>query len=96
MIKDEFKSSPGSFAVSANRDQLEKTNPKIAINGTLVPVLENYDWWENIKANPDETHLRTNIRKNRVVAFLDSHEEAIELYNLLRKNGMVVMRNWLD
>ena len=96
MIKDEFKSSPGSFAVSANRDQLEKTNPKIAINGTLVPVLENYDWWESMKAIPDEAQMRTNIRKNRVVAFLDSHEEAVELYNLLRKSGMVAMRNWLD
>lgn len=96
MIKDEFKSNPGSFVVSAKRDQLEKTNPKIAINGTLVPVLERYDWWESMKAIPNETQLRTNIRKNRVVAFLDSHEEAIELYNLLRKNGMVAVRNWID
>ena len=96
MIKDEFKSNPGSFSVSANRDQLEKTNPKIAINGTLVPVVQNYDWWESMKAVPDETPLRTNIRKNRVVAFLDTHEEAIELYNLLRKNGMVALRNWIN
>ena len=96
MIKDEFKSNPGSFAVSAIRDQLEKTNPKIAINGTLVPVLENYDWWENIKAIPDETHLRTIIRKNHIVTFLDSREEAIELCNLLRSSGMVAVRNWID
>ena len=96
MIKDEFKSNSGSFAVSANRDQLEKTNPKIAINDTLVPVLENYDWWESMKAIPDEAQMRTNIRKNRVVTFLDSREEAIELYNLLRNSGMVAVRNWID
>lgn len=96
MIKDDFKSNPDSYAVSTNRDQLEKTNPKIAVNGTLVPVVQNYDWWESMKAVPDEAQMRTNIRKNRVVTFLDSHEEAIELYNLLRKNGMVAMRNWLD
>ena len=96
MIKEEFKSNPGTYSVSANRDQLEKTNPKITINGTLIPVLERYDWWETIKAIPDETQMRTNIRKNRVITFLDSHEEAIELYNLLRKNGMVAVRNWID
>lgn len=43
MIKEEFKSNPGTYSVSANRDQLEKTNPKITINGTLIPVLERYD-----------------------------------------------------
>ena len=96
MIKEEFKSNPGTYSVSANRDQLEKTNPKITINGTLIPVLERYDWWENMKAIPDETPLRTNIRKNRVVTFIDSHSEAIELYNLLRKSGMAALRNWID
>lgn len=96
MIKEEFKSNPGSYSVCANRDQLEKTNPKISIGGTLIPVLEKYDWWENIKAIPDESQMRSNMRKNRVIAFMDSHEEAIELYNLLRRNGMVALRNWLD
>lgn len=96
MIKEEFKSNPGTYSVSANRDQLEKANPKITINGTLIPVLERYDWWETTKAIPDEVQMRINIRKNRVVTFLDSHEEAVELYNLLRKSGMVAMRNWLD
>ena len=96
MIKEEFKSNPGTYSVSANRDQLEKTNPKITINGTLIPVLERYDWWETMKAIPDEAQMRTNIRKNRVVTFIDSHSEAIDLYNLLRKNGMVALRNWID
>jgi hypothetical protein len=96
MIKEEFKSNPGSFSVSANRDQLEKHNPKITIDDTLIPVLEKYDWWETLKAIPDETSMRTSIRKNRVIAYVETHEEAIELYNLLRRNGMVALRNWLD
>lgn len=96
MFKEEFKSSPGSYSVCANRDQLEKTNLKININGALIPVLEKYDWWEKIMAIPDESKMRSDMRKNRVIAFMDSREEAIELYNLLRRNAMVALRNWLD
>ena len=96
MIKEEFKRNLGTYSVTANRDELEKTNPKITINGALIPVLERYDWWETMKFIPGEPQLRTNVRKNRVITFIDSHEEAIELYNLLRKSKMVAMRNWID
>ena len=89
MIKEEFKSNPGTYSVSANRDQLEKTNPKITINGTLIPVLERYDWWETTKAIPDEAQMRTNIRKNRVTTF------SIAILKLLSCTTFCAKAAWL-